>query len=493
MTPHMRRPDNGGWNRATSLALVALVLASLSFWLGCADDPEQEGLPADSPPADAPRSSMLPPLGQAGLNSRIFYSDVIVRASLISTNATAENIGTDSNGATVHRGLLEFKFKVLEYLKGTGGGELVAFVTDQRDRTYSTMELALEASRSWERDRDTKWDDRDALIFARKPAEVSSQVTRYSLGYGYIGAYTLDSKYRVWLPSATSGATDGSHSDDLRFLLGASSGGTAGAASGQPETISVSEMKSLIAMLEKWLKDGEGVEGHIECIRKSFYEEARINGYKERGESLNSTYDFYLDSGLPAGIVMNEPLPMDGKWWLLGKDKTLFTIENGTLHATRPLPAGKYKYTSSYQSPELIPCDYHPDEYKTRLENIVTVTAPAGTLHEAFFDPVTDGSAIAADATNGVLKPTSFTDANNTSATLNRISYDSGAVNITLTPHTALANHVLDFIALDGKVSLSLDANEATVDPANNTLSWNMASQPWEDGDLLMLRIREAR
>ena len=481
MTLYKRRSNREVWNRAAWFTLLAL--ASLSFWLGCADDPEQEGLPADGPQTVAPRSSMLPALGQTVLSSRIFYSDIVVRASLISTNATAENIGTDANGATVYRSLLEFKFKVLEYLKGAGGAEIIVFVTDQRDRTYSTMELALEASQSWDRDRNTQWDDREALIFAENTAEASSQATRYFLGYRYIGAYALDSKYRVWLPSVSSGAAGSASSGDARFLLEEPG-------SGQPETISVSEMKALMAKLEEWINEGEGVEGHIECIKKSFHEAARINGYKERGESLSSTYDFYLDSGLPAGTVMNEPLPMDGKWWLLGKDEALFAIENGTLHATRPLPVGKYKYNSSYQSPEFIPCDYHPDEYKTRLENIVHVTAPDGTLHEAFFDPVTDGSTVAADSTNGILKPASFTDANSASASLQRIAWVENTVEMQLSPHTGLANYVVDFIALDGSVILSLDADDATVDAANNTLSWSVSSQPWHEGDKLMIRIR---
>ncbi|MDE2717697.1 MAG: hypothetical protein OXI33_11890, partial [Chloroflexota bacterium] len=187
--------------------LVTLVLASLSLWTGCVNASEQVDQPGDDPEAfPAGRSMSLPPLGQTVLSSRIFYSDVIVRASLISTSATAENIGTDSNGATVYRSLLEFNFRVLEYLKGAGGTEIIVFVTDQRDRTYSTMELALEASQLWERDRDTQWDDREALIFAENTAEASNQTKRYSLGYGYIGAYALDSKYRVWLPSVSSGA-----------------------------------------------------------------------------------------------------------------------------------------------------------------------------------------------------------------------------------------------------------------------------------------------
>ena len=34
-------------------------------------------------------------------------------------------------------------------------------------------------------------------------------------------------------------------------------------------------------------------------------------------------------------------------------------------------------------------------------------TPPRGTLHEAFFDPITDGTAVAAGDSNGVLKPAS--------------------------------------------------------------------------------------
>ena len=59
-----------------------------------------------------------------------------------------------------------------------------------------------------------------------------------------------------------------------------------------------------------------------------------------------------------------------------------------------------------------------------------------------------------------------------------------------VSPHTAIGGQVLDFIEMDGTVSLSLDAADATADAANNTLSWIVASQPWEDGHTLMLRIR---
>lgn len=113
--------------------------------------------------------------------------------------------------------------------------------------------------------------------------------------------------------------------------------------------------------------------------------------------------------------------------------------------------------------------------------------------HEAFFDPVTVGSSVAADSSNGQLKPASFTDANGASATIQRIEWESGAVKLTLSPHTGLTGQIVDFIELDGTASLSLKVSDATVDVANDTLSWSVSSQPWEDGDLLMVRIREAR
>ena len=493
----MRWSNSGGCNRTTWLAPVVLALASLSLWTGCADDPEQEGLPADGPQTVSPPSSMVPPGGQAGLNERVFEAVVIARASLISTNATAEDIGTDENGAMVYRGLLEFKFNVIEYLKGTGDGELVVFVTDQLDRTYATMELALEAAQSWERDRDTRWDNREALIFAEGPVGSSGQVTRYSFGpYGYIEAYTLDSKNRVWLPSVSSGAAGSASSGDLRFLLeepggGGSASGASGTGSGQPQTISVSEMRALIAKLEKWRKDGEGIEGYLECIRASFGEEAYINGKKERGESLNTRFDYSLGSGLPARTVIHTGgIPTDGKFWLGGKDKELFSTENDKFILARPLPAGQYLVYDNYQWPDLIPCDYYPEEYRDVHASYITVTAPTGTLHEVFFDPVTDGSTVAADSSNGILKPTSFTDINNASASLQRIEWASDTVKVKVSPHTGLTGQAVDFIELDGSVSLSLDVDDATVDEANNTLSWPVSSQPWHEGDKLMIRIR---
>ena len=113
-------------------------------------------------------------------------------------------------------------------------------------------------------------------------------------------------------------------------------------------------------------------------------------------------------------------------------------------------------------------------------------------MHEAFFDPVAIGGAVGADAANGVLKPASFSLADGGSiATLGKIAWEPGRATVELEPSLSLAGHHADFIVPDGSVSLRLDFDDATetVDGAKRTLAWNVCSQPWESGDLLMLRI----
>ncbi len=101
-------------------------------------------------------------------------------------------------------------------------------------------------------------------------------------------------------------------------------------------------------------------------------------------------------------------------------------------------------------------------------EHIITVTAPEGTLAEAFYDPVADGAATTATTTVGT------------------ITWESGTVKATL--NLTVTGHILDFIALDGSVTLSLEVSDSTT--TVGVLSWTVASSPWSAGDKLMLRIR---
>ena len=66
-----------------------------------------------------------------------------------------------------------------------------------------------------------------------------------------------------------------------------------------------------------------------------------------------------------------------------------------------------------------------------------------------------------------------------------------GSVVLSLIEYGSLSGHILDFIEVDGSIDTSLDIADATVNQTAATWTWSVDSQPWEDGDLLMLRIRE--
>ena len=165
------------------------------------------------------------------------------------------------------------------------------------------------------------------------------------------------------------------------------------------------------------------------------------------------------------------------------------------MQIARPLPVGVYEFTLERRPTALIICNFIVTE-----EYAIHAVAPEHVLHELFFDPVTDGTAVAADSSIGQLEPVAFTGANGASATIQRIEWtrpstgsgQHGMVKISVTPDSALIDHILEFIELDGSVSLSLDVFDAAVDTATNTLTWSVSSQPWHDGYLLMVRIREA-
>ena len=197
-------------------------------------------------------------------------------------------------------------------------------------------------------------------------------------------------------------------------------------------------------------------------------------------------------------------VPWPGRVWLEGEDKDLFDLRayyDGVFRTTRPLPMGEYLVYFNFQGEEFITCDYHSEELRT--EWFVHVTAPDGTLHEAFFDPVEVGAAVGADASSGVLEPASFEVEGVGATSIVRIAWESasagtgeaGRVRMEFSPsRPPLVGHHVDFIALDGSVVLRLSVDDAaqSVDGDGTTLTWGVCKQPWESGDKLMLRISES-
>ena len=484
------------------------------------DDPLQT-MTKESEPTLTVFGELALPLyaGDSLIEEKIIENSAIVRAAMTSFSS---EVVVDAEGK--YRAVLKFNLNVSEYLKGTGPSSIVAVWVD--GWPYDTREEAEAKKTTILAGRDSQWDDRDAVIFLFSvtgsfgtPLDTQLQLADHfllSLGHRYFSddRYSLHSQSdKEWLPAA-SGA--GSTGEGQEFLLDVPP---------PTETITLGDLKRRITEVAAELDGGDGSEEYRECVLEKYrHIRNQRNWPEERGGAYTAwNIDQSLVSGQPAGTVLDRREAYGGypdsskiTLRLEGSDSALFGVEDGAstpidrdkdgaydeirydqmLKLARPIPAGEYSFDLKEPWPVYAICDFVISNEWT-----ITVEAPEGTLHEAFFDPVTVGSAVAADDSNGVLKPASFTDAGGASATIERIAWEApstgsgqaGTVRLKLTPHTGLGGHVVDFIELDGRASLSLNADEATADAANDALSWAVASQPWEDGDTLMLRIREVR
>ena len=493
------------------LVLPGALLACSLFTPG--DEPD-EALRPPSPFTGGPSTALtsaVPYFGEESIEERIAKADVIVKARLHTTTSVVVR-GAGEGWSDYYYVALKFNLTVREYLNGSGANEITAFTI--QGGNYDTRKEAEDAKPDIVGKRVTTWDDRDAILFLTKDdpdGAFSTEVqgaSDYFLTIGGPGqdSYSLHSRHtRLWLPSTGIPATG----DDQEFLLAVPEPGR------DTPTITLGELKSVITTINSELNTGDGSDEYKECIRSKYQSERmerfRMSRPGYTGPSFEPIWGGTFASGQPAGLELYEydhglviAVEPEKKTRLSidGRDAGLFSITEGnhrpakvfvngkwftySIVSVRPIPAGTYEFNHHYGG--FIDCGDNSTFMMT-----ANVTAPTGTLHEAFFDPVTEGSAIAADSTNGVLKPAAFADANGASATIESISYEAGTVKLKISPHAGLAGQVLDFIELDGTVSLSLDVADATLDAVDDTLSWAVATQPWHNGDKLMLRIREAR
>ena len=113
----------------------------------------------------------------------------------------------------------------------------------------------------------------------------------------------------------------------------------------------------------------------------------------------------------------------------------------------RPLVPGEYTFRVKDNWKDLKLCCYMD------CTDFTVTVEDDGSQHSFFFDPVVDGSAVAADLFPGVLKPRRFTNASGARATINRLEYVSSTVSLSLTPLDGLSGHRPDFVGLGGGVS----------------------------------------
>ena len=497
--------------------------------------------PSTSAYAPAPYS------GSSTLQERIATADAIAIVRPLSVEAVVEEFeetaawSRESTPDLEYAGVLKFTFDVQETLKSdtTLPGRIKAFVASLEG--FPTQAEAREVANRMLVAHDTRWNNRDAIVFllnesTQFPSTSASDTYFMSVldfAFGFGDAYSLASeRNKIWLPSAYP--QNAQVAGELRFLLDVPSGGAAGVTSSgrsvqsghQEPSITLSAFKGKVAEIEA-MTAGQSQPYEL-CLARKYRREREHQHLEASGRKAKyePTETAEIGSGLARGTVVFEETgeyEITDTWksrvWFEGPDADLFmkgevtgewpkhASMNNSFNATggkffieerrvrrpwvtvRPLPAGTYRMNWNLQASIYVPCNDTGGIF--RLPTIVTVTAPDGTLHEAFFDPVTDGAAVAADSSNGQLEPAGFTDANNASVSLQRIEWQAGTVTMAISPVNALTGHKLDFIELDGSISFSLLIDDATLDPDTHTLSWSVPSQPWHQGDLLMLRISE--
>ena len=516
------------------IGMLALGIIGVSGWL-------ENGMDAGAPPISGESSGSYGPGPLWSLEEMIASHDATVaRVNLQSIAAVTEEYhAQDERQPQRHLAALEFTFEVLEYLHGSGGKEIKAVLpysdwaaNVEFDTELEAAEKAADLTSLRDARGDNRWDDREAVVFLSRHPRLPTtlQGDRYYIGRidrdpRYSASTIASSTFRTWFPAIVEQTVVTSmqaNEEGQTFLLKVPSeeGATAlnGTDSNTAETITLNEMRALVSMVRADIDAGDGSRDYRHCVSWKY----RI--LQELPHSLANDlwddhwrdgyhFDIDLESGLPEGsqiYVSSRAARMietygderpsgyinSGHWiygveWLGGRDPGLFTSGYPyTVWTARPLADGEYKF--HYYVDHTI-CGAIPEEVRSLGEWTVTVTAPAGTVHEAFFDPVSlTGSGVGADTTaNGDLSPAAFTIGDADSA-LQSLTWQGGSVVLTLSPYTSLAGNAVDFIELDASVSLTLSVDAATVDSAAGTLTWSVATQPWHDGDLLMLRIRDA-
>ena len=487
--------------------------------------------PAPAMPAPTPTPALLRPTPTPivqdypditwqvapSLEEQVFTSPVIVRASLQAAAAVTETVPSTPGVAPTYRPVQELRFTVHEYLKGSGPTTLLVVV--RGTHTFLTeAEARADADFAVLR-RVTAWDDRQGVLFLQTPAQPYASATSSGGAAGAAGSssapslqftrsnfyreqewdYSVDTLSRAWLPARDAGGAAGQAGDaaSMAFI-------TDGAAS-PPPVVSLTDLRAKITAMAAELQAGEGIVGHTDCLHRIII----LERYRRVDPWIPWQYEATLLSGAAAGTEVNRDTnsyrdPQYNRWWLSGPDHERFqaliiddddqssTGYDHALATARPLPAGAYEVRYNQQHHSRFPCNHVPDDAYDAFT--IQVAAPAGTVHEAFFDPVAIGAGVGADDSLGALTPTAFT-IGETAATLQRLTWEAKQLQLELSAAVPLADHYLDVIALDGTVSLRLrldDATTAATASGGQAWRWRACAAPWQADDQLMLRLHHS-
>ena len=363
---------------------VACVFALLT---ACGAEPEPQPEPVAGTVSHASMATQSP----TSTEELIFLSEIVARARLVSVDP-GSRLYRDGQ----QRPVFVFRFRVVEYLKGSGEDDLtVNLIAESPDGPFAgyhytgatpmptpDAEEALRTAKSRLAQRDARWDNREALIFLN-PSTIPGESGAYEFAGRYsttvLYNYAITSEYnRAWLPAtapsgdaAADAAIDSAlASSEPHYLTGEpfdmaqpQAQGAVAESVSPPESsaaaISLSGIKSLIKANESMQEKGEGIPGYDECVKDKFKYDSL---YKEFPPQM-SFLERHISSGRHAGHRL-WPNPRRSRlgelyyerWWTAGPDSDLFAhriIDDpdndpatgyATEHVTlRPIPKGEYK------------------------------------------------------------------------------------------------------------------------------------------------------
>ena len=205
----------------------------------------------------------LPPLEPMLVEELVLYIDVAARVRLL---GVAQDIAVEKSSWNrawdkepgPYVGVVEFRFEVLEWLKGGDGSATavgVHIVANGRTEADARADGAWYSER-----RDKRWDDREAIVFmnnSHKDAPSTQEHGRYLIGHQTWQGYDSFSfnAIRTWLPMADASQASGA-SGEPEFLLQDPDGSSAPHiavvrdADGKvvAETLAMTKLRNLLAL-----------------------------------------------------------------------------------------------------------------------------------------------------------------------------------------------------------------------------------------------------
>ena len=249
--------------------------------------------------------------GDKGIKCSFYYAYGWLAQSIIAGVGAQRDNDNDSEGRYYNNGIV-YTFDVIEYLKGEGDGELVVlepgFIrgpVECRDR-FDTEEAALEAAALAVERRDTRWEDREAIIFVQANFYPNQDAAKDSYPDEFMRAdpdsESAMATYKEWLPAAEAGGGTpvlGQVAGAMRFLSATPDSKVAEAAA--PRTLA--ELRTLVAEAVENYRTGSaehGEEAYRRCLRGKFRLEAEARWGEPRVEGPRLLVRGF-NSGAPAG------------------------------------------------------------------------------------------------------------------------------------------------------------------------------------------------